>query len=266
MISDHLRSFFLLRDYGTEFHLWSGVHLLASILFAVLPIAFVIVFAKRIRSLKHERLLGACIGAFGLAVEFTQYFWHYYGGETDWRLIYPTTLCGLTLYISSLAMITRSGILSKIAYFYCYGAFFSFLFADISHGYDRFRFYAYFIIHGLILFNAAYLVAVRGVRADRRGLAAACALLVPVLALSFLFNGLFSDSAVTMNFFYINDPPFEFPVFSQLYAVSRYLYAAAACVSYFLLILILYGLAKILKIDRPAAQEKLRGPSGVPEP
>lgn len=250
MFADFLEKFFRYKDLGKEFHLWSIDHLLATLIFAVVPIVLVLIFKDRLRNLKHEARISVFLGVLGLLIEFIQYYWHYHGGQTDWRQIYPTTLCGLTLYISSIAMITRNVRLAKIAYFYSFGAFFSFLFADISHGYDRFRFYAYFIIHGLILLNAFYMVSVHRVRADKEGLRSACLLLVPVLALSFFLNFFFSDSAYPLNFFYVSHPPFEFPVFSPMYEYNHYLFSAAVCISYFLLVLIMYGLAKILKIDK----------------
>jgi uncharacterized membrane protein YwaF len=147
-------------------------------------------------------------------------------------------------------MISRNETLSKIAYFYSYGAFFSFLFADISHGYDRFRFYAFFVIHGLILCNAAYMIAVRQVRADKKGLLAASLLLVPVLAASFVLNSIFSDASLAMNFFYVSYPPFEFPVFSPIYESSPLVFSAVVCICYFLLNPIMYGIAKIFRFNQ----------------
>ncbi|MHB1452356.1 MAG: TMEM164-related integral membrane acyltransferase [Saccharofermentanales bacterium] len=250
MFLDFLDRFFLYKDFGKEFYLWSIDHLLATVIFALLPIAVILIFKNKIRNLKHEPLIGLFMGILGLLIEFIQYYWHYHGGQTDWRHIYPTTLCGLTLYISSIAMISRNDTLAKIAYFYSYGAFFSFLFADISHGYDRFRFYAFFIIHGLILCNAVYMIAVRRIRADKQGLRSACLLLVPVLAASFALNYFFSDDSLLMNFFYVSYPPFEFPVFSPLYEANPLVFSLVVCICYFLLNLIMYGIAKILKFDK----------------
>jgi hypothetical integral membrane protein (TIGR02206 family) len=251
--------FFLYTDLGMGFASFTRAHLLASLIFAVLPVAIVILLKDRIRRLRHESFLGIGLGVLGLSIEFLQYYWHYHGGQIDWRHIYPTTLCGLTLYISSIAMITRNVKLAQIAYFYSYGAFFSFLFAEVSHGADRFRFYAYFVIHGLILVNATYQIAVYRVRADKEGLANAVRLFIPVLALSFILNHFFSDGELQLNFFYLSHPPFEFPVFSQLYDIHWLLYAAAVCISYNLLFLIMYGIARWGKFDRIHPRE-LRDP------
>ena len=243
--------FFLYDDLGMVFEAFTLEHLLASLIFAVLPVTLVILLKDRIRRLRYEAILRMGLGFLGLAFEFTQYFWHYHGGLTDWRQIYPTTLCGLRLYIGSIAMITRNVRIAQIAYFYSYGAFFSFLFAEVSHGPDRFRFYAYFIIHGLILVFSAYQIAVCRVRADKKGLANSLRLLVPVLSLSIALNYLFSDITLQLNFFYLSYPPFEFPVFSQLYEIHRWLYSAVVCICYFLLSLIMYGIAKLGRFAAP---------------
>lgn len=250
MVLDFWERFFRYTDLGMGFSSFTKEHLIASLIFAVLPVSLVVVFKDRIRRFRYEPVLGIGLGVLGLLIEFLQYCWHYHGGQTDWRHIYPTTLCGLTLYLSSIAMITRNVRLGQIAYFYSYGAFFSFLFAEVRHGPDRFRFYAYFVIHGLILVNAAYQVAVYRVRADKEGLANACRLFVPVLALSFVLNRFFRDETLALNFFYVDHPPFEFPVFSQLYAIDGLLYAAAVCISYYLLFGIMYLIARWGKFDR----------------
>ncbi len=252
---DFLKGFFSYEDFGHTFYEFSLQHLAATIIFAVLPVLFVILLAKRIRGSGADKSLAILAGVIGLALEFTQYYWHYYGGQTDWRHIYPTTLCGLTIYLSSIAMITGNRTLGSVIYFFSHGAFFSFLLPQLSFGYDRFRFYAYFVIHGLIFFNAAYLLLVRGIKADKKAMITSGIILLPVLVLSVVFNHLFSDpdlsvaGSIRMNFFYLDHPPFEFPVYSWLYGIHRYLYTASVIISYYLLLLIMRGISWLLKLD-----------------
>ncbi len=250
-----LVEFFHYEDFGHTFYEFSLQHLLATIIFAVFPILAVILFRKKLEGSTADKYIAVFAGVLGMAFEFTQYYWHYHGGQTDWRHIYPTTLCGLTIYLSSIAMITGNRTLGSVIYFYSFGAFFSFLLPQQSFGYDRFRFYAYFVIHGLIFFNSTYLLLVRKIKADRKAMITSGIILLPVLILSIIFNHAFSDpdlsvsGAVRLNFFYLDHPPFEFPVFSQLYAIHPYLYTGAAFISYYLLLLIMRGVSRLLDLD-----------------
>ncbi len=198
--------------------------------------------------MKKEPFIRIGIGIFGMLLEFGLYAWHIFsGGQTDWRQIIATTLCGLSIYLSSYAMITLSKRISPVVYFYSFGAVFSFLLADSSFGYDRFRYYTFFIIHGLILFEAIYLRVVHGVRADKKAFFRACLILAPILVASVILNEIFD-----MNFFYMNFPPFEdFPVFQQLFDLNKYYYTTAVAVSYYILMSVMYGIAKATKIDWP---------------
>ena len=167
-------------------------------------------------------------------------------GVTDWRDIVPTTLCGLSIYLSSYAMITLSKRISPIVYFYSFGAVLSFIVADTSFGFDRFRYYTYFIIHGLIILEAIYLRVINRVKTDRKAFFRACVFLVPFIIGSIVLNQIFD-----MNFFYLQFPILEgFPGFQQLYDLSWMYYSAAVFVTYYIFMTIMYGLSKIAKMDR----------------
>lgn len=252
-IVDSFRLFFDYEDFGYQFYEFSLQHLIATIVFALIPVAVIIVFRKRFASSRFDKAIAISAGIVGMTFEFVQYYWHYIGGQTDWRNIYPTTLCGLTIYLSSYAMITGNRTIGSVIYYYSYGAFFSFLLPQQSFGYDRFRFYAYFVIHGLIFFNSTYLVLVRGIRTDRKALFTSGLILLPVLSISILFNNIFSDPAggvVQMNYFYLDHPPFDFPVYSWLYEKHSFLYTTAAFVSYYILFLVMHLVARVLNLNK----------------
>jgi len=239
--------FFSYHDFGTTFHLFSMQHALSVLIFAILPCGLLLLFKNRLRASKKEPAFRISIGIIGMTLEFGLYAWHIFSGrQTDWRLIIPTTLCGLSIYLSSYAMITLSKRISPVVYFYSYGAAFSFLLADSSFGYDRFRYYTFFVIHGLILFEALYLRVIHRVKADRTAFLRACAILAPILIVSVIMNHLFD-----MNFFYMSFPPFEdFPVYQQLYDMNRYYYSAAVFASYYILMSAMVGMAKMAKTGR----------------
>lgn len=238
--------FFSFDDFGITFHLFTLQHALSVLVFAVLPCCLILIFKNPIRKCKFETVFRISTGVFGLLLEFGQYTWCIFsGGKTDWREIIATTLCGLSLYLSCYAMITLSKKIMPILYFYSFGAVFSFLLADINHGYDRFRYYTFFIIHGLIIFDVVYLRLIHHVKSDRKAFINACLVLAPFLILSMILNQIFD-----MNFFYMSFPPFEdFPVYQQLHDLNRYLYSTAVLASYYILLFVMYGLSKILKID-----------------
>ena len=239
--------FFSYDDFGHTLTLFSLQHLVSVLIFAVLPCVLLVLFRKRLRASKAEPAIRIGIGIFGMLFEFGLYAWHILNGQTDWRNIIPTTLCGLSIYVGSYVMITMSKRVSPVVYYFCFGAFFSFLIADTSFGFDRFRYYTYFVIHGLILFEALYLILIKGIRADKRAFKKACIVLLPILAASIVLSRIFD-----VNFFYLYYPPFEdFPVYQWLFDTNRYLYSAAAAVSYYILMSVMYGIAKWTGIDKP---------------
>ena len=239
--------FFSYLDYGHQFHLYSLQHLIATIVFLFLPVAFLLVFNEQVKNCKHENVFRISIGIFGLVFEFAQYGWHVFSGNNfDWRKIIATTLCGLGVYLGSIAMINLNRTISPVVYFYSYGAIFSFMFADVSHGFDRFRFYAFFVLHGLIIFNTVYLRVIHGFKYDKIAFFRACKIMFPILILSVVFNHIFD-----MNFFYMNYPLFnDFPVYTFLHETNRYLFSLSVFVSYYVLMYLMYLLAKVAKWDR----------------
>ncbi|MDD4103006.1 MAG: TIGR02206 family membrane protein [Kiritimatiellae bacterium] len=247
--------FFSYTDYGETLQMFSLQHLLSVLIYAVLPCALLFVFARRLREWKGEPYLRVGIGVFGLLLEFGLYAWHIFsGGQRDWRNIVPTTLCGLSIYLGSYAMITLGKRVKPLVFFYSFGAYFSFLITDTPFGYDRFRYYTYFVIHGLIIFEAFYLLLVNRVQVDKKSFQKACIVLLPILAASFVLNQIFD-----MNFFYIHYPPFEdFPVYQQLFDWNRYAYTVTASLTYYILMSVVYGLGRIgmRKHSLPAQTQK----------
>lgn len=143
-------------------------------------------------------------------------------------------------------MITLSKRISPIVYFYSFGAVLSFIVADTSFGFDRFRYYTYFIIHGLIILEAIYLRVINRVKAERKAFFRASIFLVPFLVGSVVLNQIFD-----MNFFYMQFPILEdFPVFQQLYDLGWIYYAAAVAVAYYIFMTIMYGISKLAKMNR----------------
>ncbi|MHB1484147.1 MAG: TMEM164-related integral membrane acyltransferase [Saccharofermentanales bacterium] len=234
--------FFSYTDFGETLTLFSLQHVLSILVFAVLPVILLFIFKKSLLKSKVEPAIRITLGVFGLLLEFGLYAWYIFsGGITDWRQVAPTTLCGLSIYLSSYAMITLSKRISPVVYFYSFGAMLSFIVADTSFGFNRFRFYTYFIIHGLIIVEAIYLRVIHRVKADKKAFYSACLLLLPFLAGSVLMNQIFD-----MNFFYMKYPILEgFPVFQQLYDLNWIYYSIAVFISYYIFMLIMYGIAKL---------------------
>ena len=251
---EYWRNFFLYDDHGFTFSQFSLQHLFAFLIFALIPILLIVFLKEKIQASKFERSLAIFLGSLGLIFEYVQIYWIYNGGVRDWRHMVSTTLCGLALYVSSLAMITNNAFLSRISYFYIHGAFFSFLLPDQEFGFNRFRFYGFFVIHGLIALNSIYLVLVKKHWANRRAMLDSMIFLSPFLLFSIIANNLLNANATQgafrMNFFYLDYPPFDFPIFSDLYRIRPFLYTLLTFIVYYLLVLICYGLAKLFKIDR----------------
>ena len=240
--------FFSYDDVGSAFELFTLPHVLAILGFAILPVFLLIRSKDRIRASKHERTIRISLAMAGMLCEWSLYAWYLLNGVTDWRIILPSTLCPLTLYLSAYCMVTLDRKFSSIVYFYSYGAFFSFLLADVVHGFDRFRFYLFFLVHASIFVNVVYLRVVNKVVSDKQAKRKAQRFLFPFILGSIVLNELTGQ-----NFFYLKWPPFkDFPVFQQVYDVHWIAYALLCIVCYYLLIEIMGELAILLKIDRSA--------------
>ncbi len=236
--------FFSYTDVGVGVKLFGLQHLASIFFFIILPVLVVWKRRECLRLWKHEKYLRISLGVFSLLLEFSLYLWHVIaGGITDWREIVPTTLCGLSIYLGAIALITRNYNLARVVYFYSFGAILSFIFVSIDHGIDRYRFYNYFINHALIIITPIYFRLMYRVGWDTEALKRAVVLLTPVLLLSFLIN-----KPLQSNFFYFDHPIFEdFPVFTPAYHSSPLLYAALVFLSYYLLMGIMYLFALIHK-------------------
>lgn len=238
--------FFDYKTTGVPFEPYTLQHLAAVILFLALPLSLIFIFRDKIRQAKTERWIRYCIVTFGMLTEFILYTWYILNGITDWRKIVPFGICGLSLYFTSYSMLTLNKAAAKISYFFLFGAFFSFLIPDISHGFERIRYYQFFIVHGTIFANVLYLNLIHGLRPTRKSFAHANLILFGLLALAYGVNQI-----VNFSFFYLSEPPFDqMPVYQYLYDVNHVLYSVSAVVSYFVVMSFMYLLARVTGLVR----------------
>jgi hypothetical integral membrane protein (TIGR02206 family) len=222
--------FFDYYTYGIPFHLFGLQHLIGVILFAIVPITILLTNHKRIKLNKNEKKIRLFVAFITLLTEFSLYLWYLLNGISDFRLILPLGICGMSLYFSSFAMILKSKRLFNMISFFLYGPIASFLLADILHGFERIRFYQFFIIHGAIFINVLYLYKVHNFKPDVKGFKDA-----NILLTFFLFISLIIDFATNANFFYLNYPLFEdAPVFQYLYDTNHLFYAAFVIFCYYI--------------------------------
>jgi len=238
--------FFSFTDFGVKLELFTFQHFIAIIVFALIPCFLLYYFRSAIKNYKHEKFIRISIGVYGLIWEFSLYAWYIFsGGKTDWREVVPTTLCGLTIFISSYSMITLSKRISPIVYFFSFGAVLSFIAADINYGFDRYRFYAFFVIHGLIIFEAVYLRVIHRIKADKKAFIGSSLFLIPFLVVSIIVNPM-----LDMNLFYLNFPFIaDAPVYTQIYNFNNYLFTLAVVITYYFFLLLMYGIAKKARLD-----------------
>lgn len=238
--------FFSYEDTGTAFELLSLQHFLSIILFAVLPCLAVYFLKDAIRNMKHEKVLRIFIGVFAAALELSLYVWYVLnGGITDPGNKVATTLCGLAIYLGCYSMITLNRKIASVVYFYSFGAVLSFLIGDIHHGFDRFRFYTYFVMHGFILVCTVYFRVVHSIKADKKAFIRSGAILLPILVSSFAFSHILDT-----NLFFMAFPPIEnFPVIQQIYDLNEFLYSLLTFSGYYIFLSGMFILSKMLKLD-----------------
>lgn len=223
--------FYSFTDTGNTFHMFSLQHLMAVLFFVVLPGALIIFNRDILRQSENEKYIRYALGILGLVVEVNVYIWYITNGQDHWTEFIPTTLCPLTVYLSSISMLTLNKRLSKVIYFLCFGAFFAYLLPDIPYGYNRFRFYAFFTTHGLVMLNTLYLTLIKGITIDKKGMAASVKLITIVLVLAFILG-----RWTGLDFFYLLEPPFEVPVYQQVYETNQIAFTVIVALSYYGLI------------------------------
>lgn len=147
---------------GEEFKLFSLPHIIVILVIVFLNI-FIFIKRSSLRSYKYDKTARYIISALLLLQEVSLNIWYIYSGE--WSISYslPLHLCGASVILCSIMLLTNSYKIYEVAYFWGLGgAVQAILTPDLgSYGYPHYRFFQFFVSHGLIVTACIYMTFVK---------------------------------------------------------------------------------------------------------
>ena len=148
-------------DTGNGFTEFNTAHIITLILFLV-GIGLIYVFRNKFKEYKYEKQFRYGFAAFLLLWEFTLYIFEA-TSEAGWvwadNLPF-ISLCGITLYLAIILLVTKNYKLFEIGYFFTFGAIASLLFPDSGYGPDRYRYYQFILGHAGFFYAFMYMMFV----------------------------------------------------------------------------------------------------------
>lgn len=159
------------RALDSDFVMFSGSHLIALLIIAL---CCLLLFAARfvLRTRPGLRLGTRLLLVVLLAAsEGGLHVWYLSHDSWNRSTSLPLELCGITLLLSIIMLLTRSRLLYSFLYFAGIGgAFIALVTPNLVYPFPHFRFLLFFIAHGSIILASLYLTWVEGYRPSWRSL------------------------------------------------------------------------------------------------
>ena len=186
-----------------EFVLFSKTHFaaLATILFLNVVIFFM---RKHIRKTVLKDIIRYGLGITLIAQEISLNLFRYWNGTWSFATSLPLHLCGFAVICCAIIALTKNEKLYSVVYFWGIGgATMALITPDLStYGFPHFRFYQFFISHGLIVTTILYMTFIEQyrptIKSFRKSFVTLNLLLIPIGLVNYLTGG---------NYFFIARPP-----------------------------------------------------------
>lgn len=232
--------------HGTDFVMFSTPHLLAL---AAVALAVMLLFRSRLALRSHPsarysiRLL---LASLLLLSEAGLHVWYFSQGIWKTGSSLPLELCGITLLLSVVMLLTRSRLLYSFLYFAGIGgAFIALLTPNLVYPFPHFRFLLFFTAHGAIILASLYMTWVEEYRPSLRSVFFTMLCLNIVAALVYIANVLLGS-----NYMFLSHKPSTFSVLDYFGPYPYYLLVeeAFAFVIFLLMYLIFFWLPRRLAL------------------
>lgn len=137
---------------GGAFELFSTSHLAALILIIALN-GIIFIFRERIRNEKAANYLRYILALILILQEISYNLWHAYIGNWSLGSTLPLHLCGISVVLSAVVLLTQSYKIYEIVFFWGIGgASMALLTPDVGiYGFPHYRYFQFFISHGSIV-------------------------------------------------------------------------------------------------------------------
>lgn len=164
-----MKKWFVWTGDTPDFYLFSFEHIAGLI--TLLAIYFIIIHKRN--SIRINQTLNTYLqviaGSLMIIQEIILNIWRYQMGLWSLASSLPLHLCSLALMIGPFLYMTKTQKLFDLLYYWSFGALMAILTPDIgATGLPSFRYYQFFLSHGLILFEIIYMMAVLGMRPSIR--------------------------------------------------------------------------------------------------
>lgn len=146
------------------FVIFSSVHIITVIAISLINAGFIIFFMKCRNDslLRHFRLF---VAGLMLINEFSYILWSIITG--DWSVEYslPLQLCEILTFLIAYMLITENYLSFELAYFITFGAALQALITpDLYYPFPHYRFFNFFLSHGLMFIAVFYMLIVKKYR------------------------------------------------------------------------------------------------------
>ncbi|MEK5027255.1 YwaF family protein [Paenibacillus sp. FSL M7-1046] len=210
---------FFTRQHETDFSMFSPSHWVAlAVVTLVCLILFWSRFALRTRP-SLRRVVKLLLVFILLFSEAGLHVWYFSQGIWKKESSLPLELCGITLLLSVIMLLTRSRRLYSFLYFAGIGgAFIALLTPNLVYPYPHFRFLLFFTAHGAIILASLYMTWVEGYRPTWRSLFFTMLCLNVVAACVYAANSLLGS-----NYMFLAHKPGTFSVLDYFGPYPYYL-------------------------------------------
>lgn len=210
---------FFNRQHDTDFIMFSPSHLIALILVAGFCL---LLYGARFRLRSHSgprRFFRLLLVVILLLSEGALQLW--YISQDIWKKSssLPLELCGITLLLSIVMLLTRSRLLYSFLYFAgTGGAFIALITPNLVYPFPHFRFLLFFIAHGGIILASLYMTWIEGYRPTWKSL------FFTMLCLNIVAAAVYAaDRMLESNYMFLAHKPSTFSVLDYFGPYPYYL-------------------------------------------
>lgn len=230
------------RKHETDFSMFSASHLTALTLVAVFCLLLFLARDILRTHSKCREVIRLTLVAVLLFSEGALHIW--YLNQGIWRTgsSLPLELCGITLLLSVIMLLTRSRRLYSFLYFAGIGgAFIALVTPNLVYPFPHFRFLLFFIAHGAIILASLYMTWIEGCRPGWRSL------FFTMLSLNLIAVCVYiADKLLSANYMFLAHKPSTFSVLDYFGPYPYYLLVEEvfAFVIFLLMYLLFFWLPK----------------------
>ena len=125
----------------------------------------IVLYLKKTNSEKVKTIFCYIVSALLLLQEISFNIWNIYVGRWSIGHTLPFHLCGMAIILSPIMLLKKNYLLYEIIYFWGFGgAVQALITPNTSFGFPHYRFFQYFLSHGLIIIGCVYMTFIYGFR------------------------------------------------------------------------------------------------------